>query len=83
MSPVNKIVITGALGHIGSYVIRDMAYKFPGAQILMIDNMMTQRFASLFNLPAISNYQFIEGDVTCMDLIHIFDGAHRLFTLLP
>ena len=28
MSPVNKIVITGALGHIGSYVIRDMAYNF-------------------------------------------------------
>ena len=81
MSPVNKIVITGALGHIGSYVIRDMAYKFPGAQILMIDNMMTQRFASLFNLPAIGNYQFIEGDVTCMDLIQIFDGAHTVIHL--
>ena len=81
MSPVNKIVVTGALGHIGSYVVRDMAYKFPGAQIIMIDNMMTQRFASLFNLPAIGNYQFIEGDVTCMDLTQLFDGAHTVIHL--
>ena len=81
MSSVNKIVVTGALGHIGSYVVRDLAYKFPGAVIVMIDNMMTQRFASLFNLPAIGNYQFIEGDVTCMDLANVFAGAHTVIHL--
>jgi len=47
----------------------------------MIDNMMTQRFASLFNLPAIGNYQFIEGDVTCMDLANVFAGAHTVIHL--
>jgi len=54
-----KIVVTGAIGHIGSYVIRDLAVQFPGAEIVMIDNMMTQRFPSLFNLPALGHYHFI------------------------
>lgn len=67
-----KIVVTGAIGHIGSYVIRDLGVQFPGAQIVMIDNMMTQRFPSLFNLPAVGSYHFIEGDVTQLDLNSLF-----------
>ncbi len=65
---MKKIVITGALGHIGSYVMRDFAYQFPGAKIVLIDNMMTQRYSSLFNLPSIGNYQFIEADIRKMDI---------------
>jgi nucleoside-diphosphate-sugar epimerase len=76
-----KIVVTGAIGHIGSYLIRDLAVQFPGAEIVMIDNMMTQRFPSLFNLPALGNYQFIEGDVTRIDLQPILKDAHVLIHL--
>jgi nucleoside-diphosphate-sugar epimerase len=76
-----KIVVTGALGHIGSYVVRDLAHQFPGAEIVMIDNMMTQRFASLFNMPATGRYRFIEGDVTKMDLLPPFEGAHTVIHL--
>ena len=63
-----KIVVTGALGHIGSRLIRDLPFSFPGCEILMIDNLMTQRYCSLFNLPKEGNYRFIEGDITQMDL---------------
>ena len=63
-----KIVVTGAIGHIGSYLIRELGIQFPRSEIVMIDNMMTQRFSSLFNLPAIGSYQFIEGDVKVLDL---------------
>ena len=70
-----KIVVTGAIGHIGSYVVRDLASQFPGAEIVMIDNMMTQRFPSLFNLPATGRYRFIEADVTTMDLRPLLDNA--------
>jgi UDP-glucose 4-epimerase len=70
-----KILITGALGHIGSYVIRDLANQFPGSEIIMIDNMMTQRFPSLFNLPTTGRYLFIEDDVTTMDLRPLLDNA--------
>jgi UDP-glucose 4-epimerase len=76
-----KIVVTGAIGHIGSYVIRDLAVQFPGAEIVIIDNMMTQRFPSLFNLPALGKYRFIEADVTTMDLAAVFKEAHVVIHL--
>ncbi len=76
-----KIVVTGAIGHIGSYLIRDLAVQFPGAEILMIDNMMTQRFPSLFNLPITAQYRFIEGDVTRIDLQSLLMDAHVLVHL--
>lgn len=76
-----KIVVAGAVGHIGSYVIRELALQFPGAEIVMIDNMMTQRFASLFNLPLLANYRFVEADVTRDDLRLQFDGAYAVIHL--
>jgi len=71
-----KIIVTGAIGHIGSYVVRDLAIQFPGAEIIMIDNMMTQRFPSLFNLPSLGSYRFLEDDVTTMDLMPVFKNAN-------
>lgn len=72
-----KIVITGALGHIGSYFIRHFSDEFSSPHIVMIDNLSTQRYASLFDLPSAATYQFIEADVcdTKVDLIPIFQGA--------
>ena len=70
-----KIIVTGATGHIGSYLIRDLGLQFKESEIVMIDNMMTQRFASLFKLPKPGNYSFIEGDVRLMDLNSVFNGA--------
>lgn len=71
-----KIVVTGALGHIGSALIRQLPLDFPDAAIVMVDNMMTQRYASLFDLPAIGRYQFVEADVRKIDLRALFDGAN-------
>ena len=76
-----KIVITGALGHIGSKVIREIPITFPGAEIVMIDNMATQRFPSLFDLPPEGKYQFIEGDVQETDLYKLIDGANVVIHL--
>ena len=78
---IMKIVVTGAIGHIGSYVIRDLGIQFPSAKIVMIDNMMTQRFPSLFNLPAVGNFHFIEGDVTDMDLNAVFSDTNVVIHL--
>lgn len=70
-----KIVVTGALGHIGSRVIRDIPVSFPDAEIVMIDNIATQRYFSLYNLPSANNYQFVEEDVLEIDLLKFIDGA--------
>ena len=76
-----KIIVTGAIGHIGSYIIRDLGFFFPDSDIVMIDNMMTQRFPSLFDLPAHGNYHFIEGDVSQMDLKSVFVGSNVVIHL--
>ena len=76
-----KIIVTGATGHIGSYLIRDLGLQFKESEIVMIDNMMTQRFPSLFNLPAVGNYHFIEGDVANMDLNTVFSNANIVIHL--
>lgn len=76
-----RIVVTGALGHIGSALIRQLPLHFPDAEIVMLDNMMTQRYASLFDLPAIGRYQFIEADVRSVELRSLFAGAHTVVHL--
>lgn len=70
-----KIAITGALGHIGSRLIRELPAMFPEAEIVLIDNLATQRYCSLFNLPASGRYDFLEADVLKADLTSIFEGA--------
>ncbi len=76
-----KIVVTGALGHIGSALVRRLPLHFPKAEIVMVDNMMTQRYASLFDLPSVGRYQFIEGDVRIIDLRPVVEGAHVVIHL--
>ena len=70
-----KIVVTGALGHIGSRLIRTLPEFFPGCKILMLDSMVTQRFCSLFDLPPSGNYSFLQGDMTKMNLSEALSGA--------
>ncbi|HIB43284.1 MAG TPA: SDR family oxidoreductase [Nitrospina sp.] len=70
-----RIIVTGALGHIGSRVVRELPKVFPNSEIIMIDNLLTQRYASLFNLPKNVNYQFYEEDILTTDLKSIFEGS--------
>ena len=41
----------------------------------MIDNLLTQRYSSLFNLPKNGNYQFYEADILTTELKPIFERA--------
>ena len=68
-----KILITGALGHIGSKLIHGLN-KNEFGEIILIDNMMTQRYASLFNLPEDVNFKFIENDILKLDLKNLLQG---------
>jgi UDP-glucose 4-epimerase len=69
-----RILITGALGHIGSKLIHNIeSGEFE--DVLLIDNMLTQRYASLFNLPKGVNFKFYEEDILKADLEVLLDGV--------
>lgn len=70
-----KIVVCGALGHIGSRLIRSLPDQYPGVEIVLLDNLSSQRYSSLFNLPQNGRYRFFEKDVLTDDLAPIFEGA--------
>ncbi len=76
-----KITLTGALGHIGSRMIRELPRHFDNLEIVMIDDFATQRYASLFDLPTSATYKFIEGDVTEMDLSEAIEGSDAVIHL--
>lgn len=76
-----KVVITGALGHIGSRLVRDLPAWDPGCEVVMIDNMSAQRYCSLFDLPGGARYRFVESDVTEANLAPLFAGADAVFHL--
>lgn len=68
-----KILITGALGHIGSGFIHSLKpdhYK----EVVLLDNLSTQRYCSLFNLPKGVPFKFIEDDVCTADLSKYLNG---------
>jgi len=73
-SKMKKILITGALGHIGSKLIHSIK---PGEfeVVHLIDNMLTQRYASLFNLPNGVNFKFHEEDILKADLCVLLDDV--------
>ena len=68
-----RILITGALGHIGSRFIHHLR---PGEydEVVLLDNLATQRYASLFNLPERVPFRLVEEDVCKADLGQVFDG---------
>lgn len=47
----------------------------------MLDNLATERYASLYNLPEGCHYEFVEGDVLTADLIGLFAGADAVVHL--
>jgi nucleoside-diphosphate-sugar epimerase len=57
-----RIIVTGALGHIGSAFIRNPRFQGPEVELVLVDDFSTQRFASLFNLSG-PTIRLVEGSV--------------------
>ena len=58
-----KIIITGACGHIGSYLLKNI-YKIKKIKkVILLDNLNTQRYSSLFNLTNKTKIFFFNTDV--------------------
>lgn len=68
-----RLLITGALGHIGSRFIHDIR---PGEfdEVVLVDDFSAQRYCSLFNLPEHVPFRFVEADVCQADLAPLVEG---------
>lgn len=75
-----RILVTGACGHIGSRLIRELPRPLV-TEVWMLDNMESQRYPSLFNLPAEYQYRFFEADVRTVDLGPVLDGVDAVVHL--
>ena len=75
-----RLAITGALGHIGSRLIHALG---PGDfdDVLLIDNLSTQRFVSLFNLPSGVPFRFVKADILEADLATLLAGVDAVIHL--
>ena len=61
-----NLLISGGLGHIGSFLLRNISDSINVNSITIVDSMQTQRYASLFNLPKKPRFFFIEKKVTTL-----------------
>ncbi|MBI4178979.1 SDR family oxidoreductase [bacterium] len=68
-----KIIVTGALGHIGSRLIRSLDPAVREA--VLVDDLSTHRYASLFHLPAGVRFQFLQADVRNAPWADLLPGA--------
>ena len=68
---MTNLLITGALGHIGSRLIHSIRPDNFNS-VCMIDNLSTQRYSSLFNLPKDVKFSFVEGNICDMGLDKYF-----------
>lgn len=77
---MRKLLITGALGHIGSRLIHSLR---PGAfdDVLLLDNLSTQRFSSLFDLPEGVPFRFVQEDVCTAPLERYCEGMDAVIHL--
>ena len=74
------ILVTGALGHIGSDLIIDLIRNFPDEKFILVDNLRTQRFCSLFNLKK-EKITFFDLDVSKDDLSNIIKDCRIVIHL--
>lgn len=78
---MRHVVITGALGHIGSRLIRDANFVSGYEEIILIDDLRSQRLNSLFDLPSSRKFSLIQADVRKTELERVLEKAEAVVHL--
>lgn len=73
-----KLIITGACGHIGSYVAENIHKVKKIKKTILIDNLKSNRFCSIFNQNKKNNLEFHLGDLTDEKSLDKFKKANYL-----
>lgn len=76
-----KTLITGPLGHIGSHLVRHLdAAAFRG-EVILLDNLESRRFVSLFGLPRDRRFTFVRGDILTADFDALLGNVQAVIHL--
>ena len=77
-----KILITGGLGHIGSYLLENIDKIKLIKKIYIIDNLSTNRYCSLFNLPKTNKkIYFYQNDLSLKNALKNFKKVDVVLNL--
>ena len=77
-----KILITGGLGHIGSYLLENIDKIKLIKKIYIIDNLSTNRYNSLFNLPKTNKkIYFYQNDLSLKNALKNFKKVDVVLNL--
>ena len=77
-----KILITGGLGHIGSYLLENINKIKIIKKIYVIDNLSTNRYCSLFNLPKTNKkIYFYQNDLSLKNALKNFKKVDVVLNL--
>tara|TARA_X000001036_G_scaffold402552_1_gene408425 strand:+ start:458 stop:1390 length:933 start_codon:yes stop_codon:yes gene_type:complete len=77
-----KILITGGLGHIGSYILKNIKKLRIVKKIYIIDNLSTQRYSSLFDVESKNKkIYFIEKDLSKKNSLNKFKKVDVVLNL--
>ena len=73
-----KLIITGCCGHIGSYITEKIHLIPKIKEVILIDNLKSNRFYSIFNLKKKNNYKFYQLDLAKKGSLDKFKNSSYL-----
>lgn len=73
-----KILITGACGHIGSFLAENVNKIKSISKTILVDNLKSGRFYSLYNLEKKNNLSFFLRDLNNLDTLNDFQDVNAI-----
>ena len=70
-----KIIITGACGHIGSYLVSNIHKIKKIKEIFLVDNFHSKKYWPIFNLKNKPNFSFYQIDISKNGSLNIFKNV--------
>ena len=66
---INRILVAGGSGFIGSHCIRHLLAKYPTMQVVNVDNLSTGSIANLSDVKTDRRYHFVRADIRANDTL--------------